>query len=126
MAASMRIRAFVLVLAASLLGAAPACRCEMHVRTKAKKPFCRHCPKESAPREHSSSDCCCVQGSGDRTLEETDVLHERGFATVEPDLNAEKIRTLRESEEVISALADRAAPRRPSLPLFILLRHLTI
>jgi hypothetical protein len=121
-------RAFVLILAVSLLAGAPACRCEPHVPPKARKPSCGHCPKESSPKNDPAphTRCCCVHQSGDRSSEEKISLVERSSLSIEADPGEGTPASAPVLVSLVQGAADRASPWRPRLPLFILIQRLTI
>ena len=126
--ARMAVRAFVLILAVSLLAGAPACRCEPHAPLKARKPSCGHCPKESDPKNDPGrhTPCCCVHPSGDRAAEERVSLVERSSMPIDGDLGAGALPSTPFRESIELGVADRSSPWRPGLPLFILLERLAI
>ncbi len=123
----MSAKVLVLILAASLLGAVPQCRCESHVRAEAKPSSCGHCPPERAPRQEGCpvSDCSCVHEGADRAFENPFSVPSIAVAmeswlyppNPEPPVAAPPIESMGFAGDV---------RRRASPPLCILFRHFNI
>lgn len=123
----MAVKAVVLLLTVTLLGAAPACLCASHEQAKVQDQSCGHCPRESAPKDDARpSDCCCAHPDGDRASEKSEALSQPTSLSVEIDLIPELVLGLQSVQPARTPIADRAAPPRESTPLFILFRHLSI
>ena len=120
-------RLLVLILASSLLGVAPSCRCEGQAKQKPQKASCGHCSSESTPKPKGCPipDCCCVHEVADRSSEEAYVLPAQA-STLDLDWTV--------TPECLPSLGDPAVPtrkvggvlRQPDPPLHLLFRHLTI
>ncbi len=125
MSEAMVARLLVLVVAASLLGAVPACTCEGHGIPKVREAACGHCPEDPAPQKSDcpSSDCCCVHESTDRATEQPASIQ---HPAIEID-QAPAFGTQSSKDHSFGVVRPAGAAERRSGPLLhLLFRHLAI
>lgn len=123
---TMAAKILALILASSLLGAAPGCRCEAP-KPEPQKTSCGHCPEESSSRQTKPlpSECCCDHEGTDRNSEDAFVLPSN-FSDSDAVFNP---------NDVIALVLDDDQERPPpdirvllgsGPPLHLLFRHLVI
>ena len=123
----MAARVLVLIMASTLFGTVPACRCRGLSKEAPQKTSCGHCPTESTPKPSGCpiSDCCCIHEGTDRTSEEAYVLPANG-SLGDLDWIPPKAGVPSSALESVPTLMVGGVHRRSGPLLHILFRQLTI